>query len=152
MNVIQTATESLFALLLPIVEGNYVPDFLLRWGIRILLWLRLKVLQIWPRQYIVNLLYTSLMRIADIAPATISGTYRRGSRGPTRERNGFCETNSDNAHRHQHGDANEQHYEVDTDFYDLCLGKNKKYRYSNVLSAHLLLSIHVSVKDGLTSL
>jgi hypothetical protein len=27
------------------------------------------------------------------------------------------------------GDANEQHYEVDTDFYDLCLGKNKKYRW-----------------------
>lgn len=26
-------------------------------------------------------------------------------------------------------DANTQHYEVPTEFYDLCLGKNKKYRY-----------------------
>jgi hypothetical protein len=43
MSVLHMATEGLFALLMPIVEGNYVPDFFLRWGIRILIWLRLKV-------------------------------------------------------------------------------------------------------------
>jgi hypothetical protein len=41
--ILHTVTEGLFALLMPIVEGNYVPDFILRWGIRVLLWLRLRV-------------------------------------------------------------------------------------------------------------
>lgn len=83
---------------IPLVYTGYIPDFIIRWGIRIQLRSHLKELslggnveqQLINKQLIVSELYDM--------PIAIDTKL-----------------------------ANEQHYEVPTKFYDLCLGPRKKY-------------------------
>lgn len=83
---------------IPLIYTGHVPDFLIRWGIRIRLRSHLKELscgndveqQLIAKQKIVAELYEMPIAIETVA-------------------------------------ANQQHYEVPTKFYDLCLGPCKKY-------------------------
>lgn len=85
----------------PLLHCNVIPDCVLRYGVRIFL--------------------------AQGLHGQTNGVYRGGGESAHERKRVFMKEISDMPLAIRTAEANEQHYEVPTMFYDLCLGTRKKY-------------------------